>query len=513
MDRPVPSRALRELAPRDHAAVIMRASIRSAARAAEWLRIVSINDIYDISNFPAFAALLKDLRVGPNKTLVTVNGDFLSPNVLSPLDKGRSMIDCFNRLGVTHVCLGNHEGDLGLKELKRRSAEFKGVWLNSNIPGLAGTFRPWDLVTTPGGRRVGLLGLLLCEPGAFRDGTFKGHTIDNVTESARRWTHFLREEHQADLVIPVTHQSMTADESLAAAGLHLPIILGGHEHELMLRGPAHSLISEDATGPPENCPGLSPRTTTLPRAALNLPDSRAQGGTAAWSLIVKAGQDCNHAAVCDIHFPDQGAAGDVEADTAAQAGDVQVHTQGLSVSVFFEDVAALTAKNHVCEEMERAVESHLEVVEVLRNEVVVWLRETEERLLPLSSVGTRLRPSTVASLLCEACRKELDADCCVINGASIMGNRNYPAFSYPNEEGIEINSAHMTYAQLKEELPFPTKMVTVRMPGKVIAEAVEASREAGPQGVEKRGFLQVGCRMAAIVVYGGGDYVVRPDTT
>jgi len=80
---------------------------RAARRSAELVRIVSINDIYDISNFPAFAALLRHARAGAHTTLVCVNGDFLSPNALSALDKGRSVVDCFNHLGVTHVCLGN----------------------------------------------------------------------------------------------------------------------------------------------------------------------------------------------------------------------------------------------------------------------------------------------------------------------------------------------------------------------------------------------------------------------
>jgi len=43
-----------------------------------------------------------------------VNGDFLSPNALSPFDKGRSMIDCLNRLGVS-----THTHILGAKEILR----------------------------------------------------------------------------------------------------------------------------------------------------------------------------------------------------------------------------------------------------------------------------------------------------------------------------------------------------------------------------------------------------------
>ena len=44
--------------------------------------------------------------------------------------------------------------------------------------------RPYDIVTTAGGWRVGLLGFLLDEPTAFRDKTFKGHEIEPVVQTA-----------------------------------------------------------------------------------------------------------------------------------------------------------------------------------------------------------------------------------------------------------------------------------------------------------------------------------------
>ena len=45
--------------------------------------------------------------------------------------------------------------------LRQRMAEFtSGVCLNSNVPELGGSAREWEVVNTPGGRRVGLLGLL-----------------------------------------------------------------------------------------------------------------------------------------------------------------------------------------------------------------------------------------------------------------------------------------------------------------------------------------------------------------
>ena len=62
---------------------------------------------------------------------------------------------------LTRVCL-QHEADVGVRELRRRAAEFQGVFLNTNVPGLLSDktprMLPCDVVTTPAGRRLGLLG-------------------------------------------------------------------------------------------------------------------------------------------------------------------------------------------------------------------------------------------------------------------------------------------------------------------------------------------------------------------
>ena len=51
---------------------------------------------------------------------------------------------------------------------------FLGVWLNSNISTLTSEgLKPYDVVTTACGKRVGLLGFLIDEPTAFPKGRFK----------------------------------------------------------------------------------------------------------------------------------------------------------------------------------------------------------------------------------------------------------------------------------------------------------------------------------------------------
>lgn len=96
---------------------------------------------------------------------------------------------------------------------------------------------------------------------------------------------------------------------------------------------------------------------------------------------------------------------------------------------------------------------------------------------PLSSVGTRFRQTSIGALLASACRDVLATDVALINGGSIKGNVSYA-------------DGTLSYLALQRELPFPTKMCVVPMPGAVLQAAVSYSR-AGEPTDERRGYLQL----------------------
>ena len=148
-------------------AALRRVLGRRPLSASATLRIVSINDCYELDNLPKLRTLvrehaprcgrLRDLpavldvhgegadegadegdgAAPPSRVIVTICGDFLSPSLLSSLDRGRGMVDCLGGLaddGAVFACFGNHEADLPLAAVQRRVAEFAGCWLNTNMP-------------------------------------------------------------------------------------------------------------------------------------------------------------------------------------------------------------------------------------------------------------------------------------------------------------------------------------------------------------------------------------------
>ena len=202
------------------------------------LRIVAINDVYSVGNLPLLKPLVDSARTNDpaDVLLVTIAGDFVAPSLLSSLDAGRGMVECLNALGITHACYGNHEADIPTEELRLRVGELHGVWLNTNMTSFEPRTPRFDVVTVtaPGGRtvRVGLLGVVLDDRAAYLGKPFGGAPISPPNEAALLETRRLLEEERCAVVIPLTHQSMSADRALAASALSVPfpVILGGHEH-------------------------------------------------------------------------------------------------------------------------------------------------------------------------------------------------------------------------------------------------------------------------------------------
>eukprot|EP00961_Rhodomonas_salina_P130487 1756735-Rhodomonas_salina.1 len=87
------------------------------------LRILFVNDVYELDNWPRFITAVNNLTVEKENTIVLLPGDFVAPSLLSSLDHARGMIDCMNQVKIQYVCFGNHETDIPHSELIARIKE------------------------------------------------------------------------------------------------------------------------------------------------------------------------------------------------------------------------------------------------------------------------------------------------------------------------------------------------------------------------------------------------------
>ena len=84
------------------------------------LRLISVNDVYELSNLPRLRTLIKETEASGVRFCTILAGDFLSPSILSSIDKGRAMVRCLNALPMTHVSFGNHEVRAGARQQRER---------------------------------------------------------------------------------------------------------------------------------------------------------------------------------------------------------------------------------------------------------------------------------------------------------------------------------------------------------------------------------------------------------
>jgi 2',3'-cyclic-nucleotide 2'-phosphodiesterase (5'-nucleotidase family) len=220
------------------AAVLVAATALPALAQNGVVTFLHINDVYEVApvkgkgGFAPLAALLKREHQRSPNAITTLGGDFLSPSLLSGMDKGSHMVAVLNAVGVDVAGFGNHEFDFGAETAAKRLSESKFPWLATNLRGLDG--KPFGgaqdtMIRTVGDIKVGFLGLLTPETTALsspgRDVLF-----GNVKAEAARAVAALKAEG-ANLIVALTHQTLAEDRELAREVKGISLILGGHDHD------------------------------------------------------------------------------------------------------------------------------------------------------------------------------------------------------------------------------------------------------------------------------------------
>jgi 2',3'-cyclic-nucleotide 2'-phosphodiesterase (5'-nucleotidase family) len=219
------------------ASVLLLGAVSAFAQ-RETLTLLTVNDVYELTPVQGWGGLaelmtmLKTERATATHHVTTVNGDFLSPSLMSAMLKGAQMIDLFNALGVDMVAFGNHEFDFGPDITLLRIAESKFPWLGTNV--LGPDRKPFGSPTATltrqvGSLMVGFFGLLtphtttLSSPGA-------SVTFLPIVPAAQAAVETLRQAG-ADVIIALTHLTIDEDRQVARQVPGISLILGGHEHD------------------------------------------------------------------------------------------------------------------------------------------------------------------------------------------------------------------------------------------------------------------------------------------
>jgi len=206
-----------------------------------------------LDNYPrvktAKKAALAEAAALDCKVISTLPGDFLSPCTLTAIDGGRGMTDALNHAGFDYVCLGNHEFDFGMQVPVARMVGFNGKCINSNVSDSPiNTLPKYDIVDV-GSKKVLIGGFLTKDTSIYAPSNVP--TVMPAPEAAvALWEEVSKELGKApDLLLPMTHALIPEDKATCTAlSKHkeikdkMPVLLGGHEHDVYIDSAANTTI-------------------------------------------------------------------------------------------------------------------------------------------------------------------------------------------------------------------------------------------------------------------------------
>ena len=207
------------------------------------LILCQITDVYTLEHLASFKTMIADTKAqaGPDTTVLSMlTGDFLSPYLLSSVDKGAGMMNALAKLPLDILTWGNHEADIDHRSVVRHVRNFPGKWLNSNMLDYEAmdAQQEYDIIQLCSAdgthrRKVGLCAVLSNDPALYSHfkapGAFGGATVTDPWEALAKYKHLLEEEHGCDLVVPLEHLYVP-DDHKTCRDFDFPLVLSGHDH-------------------------------------------------------------------------------------------------------------------------------------------------------------------------------------------------------------------------------------------------------------------------------------------
>lgn len=170
----------------------------------------------------------------PDDFLVLSCGDIATGPAISTVNQGDPVIDVMNLMGYDATSLGNHEFDFGIERIKQWEKNAKFPFLSANVLSEGKTCSdiaiPYVIVNQ-NGVKVALVGLITTEMREWS--TSHGYDFKEYSETIKRVVPEARKAG-AEVVIVVAHVPQNELVALAqeVKDLHIPLMLGGHSHEL-----------------------------------------------------------------------------------------------------------------------------------------------------------------------------------------------------------------------------------------------------------------------------------------
>ncbi len=230
---------------------------------------LQVNDVYEISpleggksgGLARVETIHQSLLKKNKNTFMFMAGDFLNPSLIGTMKlngkriRGKQMVETMNAMNFDLATFGNHEFDIKEDDLQDRLNEATFPWVSSNVRHQVcdqtfpfhkqnngfKTFVPdtyiIDAIDSDGTKiKIGFFSVTL------NSNKKKYVHYRDIYEEAQRAYDYLKDK--TDLVIGLTHVAIDQDKKIAALLPNVPLIMGGHEHNNMLKQVGNTYIAK-----------------------------------------------------------------------------------------------------------------------------------------------------------------------------------------------------------------------------------------------------------------------------
>ncbi|KAF5373703.1 hypothetical protein D9758_000954 [Tetrapyrgos nigripes] len=214
------------------------------------------NDVYHVCQptvLSRFSYIFNQKHKADDSYLTIFSGDAFGPSLESNLLKGEHIIPVLNHLKIDVACYGNHDFDFGEDRLKELSGSCNFPWVLSNTfhqdskHSLLASAKEY-IVLTLKGYRIGFFGLAGTDWPSNCQHLPHNTVIEDPVQAASRISKTLRQDENVDLVVAITHMRLEEDILISEACRDVNLILGGHDHDIVVHGRDLVVVNDDAKG-------------------------------------------------------------------------------------------------------------------------------------------------------------------------------------------------------------------------------------------------------------------------
>lgn len=186
--------------------------------------------------------LIDRIRKEREHVLLLDAGDMMQGTPYFNFFDGELEIKMMDELAYDAGTIGNHDFDAGIENLAKQMTKASFPLLNCNYDlkstPLEGVVLPFKILEK-GALRIGITGVGIELEGLVPDSLYGGVRYHDPVKNLNRTAQLLKQEHQCDLVIVLSHlgleykTSKISDMKLAKMTENVDLILGGHTHSFL----------------------------------------------------------------------------------------------------------------------------------------------------------------------------------------------------------------------------------------------------------------------------------------